>query len=117
MGAIDLGGLNKILMEENAKALGYDTSNKTYVTERLGNFPRARHAASIAQVCAERVPPNDVTCILNKVSLDGMHFCMKTYGARIFAAIACLLGCIYNQNFIEQHERNQCSSSCNDQFM
>jgi len=115
--AIELGGLNKILLEENAKHLGYDISNKTYITERLGNFPKAQHAASIAQVCAERVTPNGANCVLNKLSLDGKNLCMKTYGGRIFAAIACLVGCIYNKNSIEQHERNQCSSSCNDQFM
>jgi hypothetical protein len=82
-------------------------------------------APSIPMVCAYHIEQPFSTqnetagdCFFNRISRDGMHWCVETLEARYAASIACLLGCVYNgdepQNIAELR---QCEQECNDQFM
>lgn len=97
---MEFGNLIEQLMKDNALALGMDISDSTvpYWMERVTHYPKTLVPASVAHVCAERPKPsNRKRCpAQNMFSLDGMHYCMKTVGGRIFAAIGCLLGCSFN---------------------
>ena len=75
---------------------------------------------SIPMVCAKRpgVDEKDNACIRNKISTDGIHWCIETLGPRYSASIACLLGCVYNGNQKNDMDRlRQCEQACNEQFM
>lgn len=87
-------------------------------------------SSSICMVCAQPVYPrmNDKNvqvedCIRNKISRDGIHWCVETLGPRFTASIACLLGCVYNGNESNSKSKadmiqlRQCEQECNDQFM
>ena len=86
-------------------------------------------ASSICMVCAQPVYPrmNDKNvqvedCIRNKISRDGIHWCVETLGPRYSASIACLLGCIYNERPPESSPEGlasvrKCEKDCNGQFM
>jgi len=55
------------------------------------------------------------------ISLDGMHWCTKSTGGRINAALACLLRCSFEEETkadttVEQ-EMRQCEWQCNKQYM
>eukprot|EP00984_Skeletonema_dohrnii_P019669 scaffold9463_cov136-Skeletonema_dohrnii-CCMP3373.AAC.1 len=53
-----------------------------------------------------------------KISPDGMHWCVETFGGRFTASIACLLGCVYNvARPPTDEEIRKCEQRCNDQFM
>lgn len=61
-------------------------------------------------------------CIRNKISRDGIHWCIETLGPRFTASIACLLGCVYNERPPESSPEGlasvrKCEKDCNDQFM
>jgi len=86
--------------------------------------------SSICMVCAQPVFPrmNDKNvqvedCMRNKISRDGIHFCVETLGPRYSASIACLLGCVYNEKESNTKSKTdlihlrQCEQECNDQFM
>ena len=63
----------------------------------------------------------DKNCIRNKISTDGIHWCIETLGPRYAASIACLLGCVYNGEGESATKNNDdvrtCERECNDQFM
>ena len=110
------------LIEENARNIGMDISNNNYKLERLKDI-QSKWPHSIAHVCSDRVN-NDGSCVKNSLTVDGKHMCLATVGARMFANIGCLLGCLHNNigNDINAMEKNrvdklQCSQMCNDQFM
>ena len=48
-----------------------------------------------------------------------MHICPETLASRFGAAVACLLGCIYNRDQLDLNEVNlrECELECNEQFM
>jgi len=72
---------------------------------------------SHAQVCSS-LPSNEAkACPGVKISPDGMHWCVETFGARFTASIACLLGCVYNVARPTHEGVKMCEQRCNDQFM
>lgn len=84
-----------------------------------------RHAPSIPMVCAFPIDPPFTTknetagdCFFNRVSRDGMHWCIESLGSRYSANIACLLGCVYNGEGPQNgQDLRQCEQECNEQFM
>jgi hypothetical protein len=106
------------LIQQNAFDLGLTphTNSTSWINvsiyERHGT---AKHPQSVPQTCAEQVVQG--TCQRNLLSLDGMHLCMETLGGRINAAIACLLGCAFNDDAPKPISLDQCEHDCNQKFM
>mmetsp|Transcript_33307 Transcript_33307/g.40850 ORF Transcript_33307/g.40850 Transcript_33307/m.40850 type:complete len:129 (-) Transcript_33307:63-449(-) len=116
---MEFGNLMQVLMEENAKVLGYDIShNKTYWMDRLDQYPSTEFRGSVAHVCGEKVElPSNHCTVQNGFSRDGIHICMNAVGGRMFAAIGCLLDCVYGDGDDLLERRQECAASCNHQFM
>ena len=112
--------------------VGWELSGTNFLLDRLP-LAKRKWPPSISMVCAQPPDPGikgGKDCIRNKISTDGMHWCIETLGPRYSASIACLLGCVYNGNGGEKEEDNtkkkktdhdnvlrQCERECNDQFM
>ena len=82
--------------------LGYDES--AFAAEDGFMFERLRDGSdwppSIAMVCndIESVSASRAKrCNRNRLFRDGMHVCSETVAHRYGAALACLLGCVYNR--------------------
>ena len=87
---------------------------------------QGKWAPSKAHVCATNATWRDgrgmEQCELNRLSVDGSHWCQDFLGPRHSASIACLLGCVYNGVAGEGGEKKgpevrRCERECNDQFM
>jgi len=110
------------ILHENGKHIGYNTTSNNFFFERLvggsTSWPQ-----SIPMVCANKPKDNlDSECKRNKISPDGIHWCVETLGPRFTASIACLLGCVYNERPPESSPEGltsvrKCEKDCNDQFM
>ena len=105
---------------------GWENQGAAFLLHRYQGIKSMRHAPSIPMVCAHPIEQPFSTknetagqCFFNKISRDGMHWCIETLGARYSASIACLLGCIYNNGKEQQNgmEVRKCEQECNDQFM
>ena len=118
----EYGIFTDALLEKNAQAIGINisTENKEFMLNRL-DFPPA-FPVSIAHGCAT-LPHEQSSCHRNFLTRDGMHPCMETIGARLFASLACILGCVYNHEDTELDINpdssfvRQCESDCNRRFM
>jgi hypothetical protein len=123
---LDFDILTDLVNEVNAQSIGFDTRN-TPVEEWMINHYMPPwsdgHSHHIAHTCAEMVPDNSSSCIGNMISLDGMHICPSTFGGRITAGLACLIGCAtedekrwpltrYSEELLRKCERR-----CNERFM
>lgn len=120
-----------LLMEFNARRIGLipatePARNKSYALARLGC--RKKFPLSIAQGCAEYVTAGQCRCRRNRISHDGMHWCLETLGGRFVAGVACMLSCLYDdrpttssrKDSDDHHRRRllrQCEKGCNDQYM
>lgn len=115
-----------LLTFQNAKAIGWNTTDaagnpdESYVLDRLGC--KKQHPISIAQGCAEKATKGDCQCNRNRVSQDGMHWCLESLGGRLSAGLACLMTCF--QDDLENGgltggaiELRACEAQCNDQYM
>lgn len=107
---------------------GWETSGANFLLNRLSSEPF--WAPSISMVCANKTYPrkNDKNvevedCIRNKISRDGIHWCVETLGPRYSASISCLLGCVFNGNEPSTKSKTdmirlrECEYKCNEQFM
>jgi hypothetical protein len=118
----DFGRYTDLIMEENAKLIGYPTQGRpqqNYTMERL-DFGCFVHPPSIIQACGELAVPGQCQCKRNMLSADGMHFCMSQVGGRMMAAWACTLSCVYNYNGKTSKNTantNHCVDTCNRQFL
>lgn len=118
----EYGIFTDALIEKNAQSIGINISTESnqYMLNRL-DFPPA-FPVSIAHGCAS-LPREQSSCHRNFLTRDGMHPCMETIGARLFASLACLLGCVYNhENTVldinpDSAYVRQCESDCNRKFM
>jgi hypothetical protein len=118
---LEFGHLVDHLMEENARLMGYDTSDQNYTMNRLSSGYMKK---SVPLVCGNHTAVGAKECKGNSFSLDGMHWCMESIGGRVFAGLACLLGCAHNNDTpTSSHETtstedvHQCERLCNAQFM
>jgi hypothetical protein len=116
---LDFGRLSDSLVEWNARLIGYDTSNSSYLREHLsGCCPGQGRAKSIASVCSERVNTTESGCVLNSITVDGLHVCMKTVRGRFDAGVSCLIACGYNHDPpLNNTGTRSCERQCNDRFM
>jgi hypothetical protein len=46
-----------------------------------------------------------------------MHVCPESLSFRYAAGLACLMGCVYNQNDRSARDLSGCEKECNDLFM
>jgi hypothetical protein len=117
MMVLEFGEFISSWMENNARLIGFDTSNRRdhYALETLLSGFNPSVSKSIAQMCAKRVPAGSKDCERNSVSVDGMHWCMSTIGGHVVAGLACLLGCAFNP--VEHGSLPDCAKACNERFM
>ena len=112
------------LILKNAEHIGYDISSSNALSEKLNDTSGAlKWPQSIPMVCANK-PLNNMEseCHRNKISPDGLHWCVETLGPRYTASISCLLGCVYNERIPESspdglRSLQKCEQDCNEQFM
>lgn len=106
---------------------GWELSGTSFLLDRLP-LAKRKWPPSIPMVCAQPPGVNEKSnaCIRNKISSDGIHWCIETLGSRYSASIACLLGCVYNGDVDSKEERRmknddtnlrECERECNEQFM
>ena len=137
----EFGNFTNQILWENARRLGYDNvsvpdfarqdaweeAGAEFLLDRLqqaGSIP-SKLSPSIPMVCSKPLSfkkiINVTDCPRNKISSDGMHWCMESLGARYAASIACLLGCVFNGEGSEALRSDEnvkkCEQACNDQFM
>lgn len=135
----EFGNLTNQILWRNARHLGYNVSFSEFKQQNNGwelsgvdflldRLPLAKRKwpPSIPMVCAKPpgVDEKDNACIRNKISTDGIHWCIETLGPRYSTSIACLLGCVYNGkdepnvNLKKDMDRlRKCEQACNEQFM
>lgn len=127
----EFGNLTNQVLVENAKNLNLishvrdiDYAQQSWEVHFANVFLRRptktrkrKWPPSHAQVCSS-LPSNEAEdCPGVKISPDGMHWCVETFGARFTASIACLLGCVYNVARPTHEGVKMCEQRCNDQFM
>jgi len=104
---------------------GWELSGTSFLLDRLP-LAKRKWPPSIPMVCAQPPGVNEKSnaCIRNRISSDGIHWCIETLGTRYSASIACLLGCVYNGDMKgnlemknDDTDLRQCERECNEQFM
>lgn len=113
---LEFGRWTSQVQEANARAIGMNMSDPLFALQSLGcTFPPS-YSPHIANVCATLVQNGecDNWCELNRLSRDGLHWCMESISGRFNAGVACLLGCAYNW---PEKSLRQCETRCNDRFM
>lgn len=137
----EFGNFTNQILDTNARSLGYDVeppslfSQSGWELSRANAFldrlpwPPRKWPPSVPMVCAERPSPSNPDggkdCVRNRISSDGIHWCIETLGPRYAASVACLLGCVYNgggrgpEGGGEDGEDDvrACERECNDAFM
>ena len=122
-----LGIYNNItsLDSDKKQSNGWELSGTSFLLDRLP-LAKRKWPPSIPMVCAQPpgVDEKSNACIRNRISSDGIHWCIETLGTRYSASIACLLGCVYNGDEKGKTEMKnddtdlrQCEHECNEQFM
>ena len=134
----------------NARHIGYNVSSPLLATQETfdNEGPKflydrlndgGQWSPSIPMVCADQTSlgPDRAKCNRNYLFSDGMHTCPETLASRYAASLACLLGCVYNNNHnkqqraiitkesendtsVENHDEEgmrECERECNEQFM
>jgi len=111
------------IIRENGLSMGYNISSNDFYFERLVGGETS-WAQSVPMVCANKPKDNlHSECKRNKISPDGIHWCVETLGPRFTASIACLLGCAYNERPPDRATQRgvsslrKCEHECNEQFM
>jgi len=128
----EFGNLTNQLLMENAKNLDLlslhqrdiDYSREGWEVDVANVFLQRppittkKWPPSYSQVCSSLPSNRTEACPGVKISSDGMHWCVETFGGRFTASIACLLGCVYNvARPPTDEEIRKCEQRCNDQFM
>jgi hypothetical protein len=131
----DLAQYYNQIIWANARHLGYPVSNACDVKtaaliENEGpNFLLDRlktgkdYPPSIPMICSDKesLGLKKSGCNRNMLFLDGMHVCPETLSSRYGASLACLMGCVYNNDGDERgagrDEIKSCEKECNDTFM
>ena len=99
-----------------------------FLLERFEQVSKFQYPHSKPMVCAKMPNSTNVqSCVYNKISPDGMHWCTPTLGPRYSASVACLLGCVYNGElgYLSERENSNimnesvraCEDECNQRFM
>ena len=124
--AQNLGIYNNISsLDSDTKHNGWELSGTSFLLDRLP-LAKRKWPPSIPMVCAQPPGVNEKSnaCIRNRISSDGIHWCIETLGTRYSASIACLLGCVYNGDIKDKRrmknddtDLRDCERECNEQFM
>jgi hypothetical protein len=121
---LDFGQLVWELISWNARLIGMQGSIESMFARKVGHVDlNDKFTPAQAHVCARKMNPKSRfgECIRNHLSYDGMHWCMETIGGRVNAGLACLIGCVHNDEAECSDERHlqvqQCARTCNNHFM
>jgi len=140
---LDLAQLNNQLVQQNALDLGFSVTHDKdfdFSYDILFNpkYPdpqrqdQVTHTRSIGQICGGvKVPHNATDCVYdNMISYDGQHLCLKTFGGRLMAGMACVIRCATtyvttsskgsssgNNRGNDTPLLRECEEACNDQYM
>ena len=114
-----------ITIPDFTKNDGWEKQGSEFLLHRYQGIKSMRHAPSIPMVCAYHIEdPFSIEnktagqCFFNRISRDGMHWCVEALGPRYSASIACLLGCVYNgKGPSNSGDLRKCEQECNHQFM
>jgi hypothetical protein len=75
---LDLPSLQDLLLEWNARLIGFNTSDSSYLQEHLaGCCPAMGYKRAIASICSEKVSTREKDCVRNSISVGGTHLCMQ----------------------------------------
>lgn len=135
----EFGNFTNQMIWTNAKHIGYDVDlnfsvngwegvRADFLLERFEQVSKFQYPHSKPMVCAKMPNSTNVqSCVCNKISPDGMHWCTPTLGPRYSASVACLLGCVYNGElgYLSERENSNimnesvraCEDECNQRFM
>ena len=136
----ELANFTNQLIWTNAKHMGYDVDldfsingwdgmKASFLLDRFERVSKYFWPPSIPMVCSKRPNGTNVrSCVQNKISPDGGHWCTPTLGPRYSASIACLLGCVYNGEYgyllgvvdtfnIVNKSVRVCEDECNQRFL
>jgi len=53
----------------------------------------------------------------NRISADGMHWCLESIGGRFVGGVACLLSCVQWERPFQNESFVSCEMQCNQKFM
>lgn len=114
---------------------GWESAGSDIFLHRHKALKEIRFEPSIPMVCAHHIDQPFTTkdepagpCLFNRISRDGMHWCVESLGPRYSASIACLTGCVYNGNIYNGNKKitfdrstslklRQCEQECNERLM
>lgn len=111
------------MIQENARLLGFDINNSSYLDKKLLGINKQKkiesHRLSIAHVCSENVPNDSEVCTRNAITEDGMHMCTNIVGTRLVAGLFCQLQCISLDDKLDDKADKSwtCAEECNKDFM
>ena len=127
----DLAQLNNALVHANAREMGYRTKDSRDFDFSLNTLYNPKtmlkpnsavtHTRSIGHVCGGPLVPHNATdCIYNNmITVDGQHLCLKTFGGRMMAGLACVIRCAttYAKPQDGSLLLRECEEACNGQYM
>ena len=114
---LDYAELSGGMIRENARLLGFDINNSSYLDKKLLGINKKKiesHRLSIAHVCSESVPNDSKDCTRNAITEDGMHMCTNIVGPRLVAGLFCQLQCASHD---KADKSWTCAEECNKYFM
>ena len=122
----DFAQLNNALVQNNAMEMGYELQDErdfefalnTIFNPKLKPGKIITHTKSIGHVCGgPMVPHNSTDCIYNNmITYDGQHVCLKSFGGRMVAGLACVIRCATTYAR-DASLLGECEDACNDQYM
>lgn len=124
----DFAQLNNAMVHINALEMGYEVKdeydfdfsfNTIYNPKtRLKPNKTITHTRSIGHMCGgPMVPHNATDCIYNNmITYDGQHVCLKSFGGRMMAGLACVIRCATTYAK-DASLLGECEEACNTQYM
>jgi hypothetical protein len=117
-----MGMITTPTLDDMADPIGNNFKKKNFTLQRLGCGKYPPYVAMVRATIPSNINHNDDrcshTCIRNRLSIDGMHWCMESIGGRVTAATACLIECslLFPKHTLQQLLR-QCEHRCNNDFL
>lgn len=101
-----------------ANPLIFQSEGPDFLYDRLKDGKQ--WSPSIAMVCSDMnsLGSKRDKCNRNYLFSDGMHVCPESMASRYAASLACLMGCVYNSDQVQNKVNlRSCEKECNELFM
>ncbi|KAL7487002.1 hypothetical protein ACHAW6_015581 [Cyclotella cf. meneghiniana] len=101
-----------------ANPLMFQSEGPDFLYDRLKDGKQ--WSPSIAMVCSDMnsLGSKRDKCNRNYLFSDGMHVCPESMASRYAASLACLMGCVYNSDQVQNKVNlRSCEKECNELFM